>query len=129
MTKFWRMLGEMVETGTSYAAVAGAAAPSPYIPDIDATLIGLRVITSQQAATSLTNAFQIRLACTTFTPNVIEIGSSGTGLKTVPSFLPNQMDFEVSQPVKSGVKIAIDGRNLYANCVTPDNQIYGLFQT
>lgn len=128
MTKFWRLLGEMVETGTSFAPVAGAAAPSPYIPDIDATLIGIRIITGRQAASSLTNDFQITMVSTTFIPNEIHAGSCGSGLQTAPAILPNQMDFEIFQPVKSGVKININGRNLYANCVTPDNMIFGLFQ-
>ena len=118
----------MVETGTAFAPVAGAAAPSPYIPDIDATLIGLRIITGRQTASSLTNDFQITLVSTTFIPNEIHAGSCGSGLQTAPAILPNQMDYEVFQPVKSGVKININGRNLYANAVTNDIMIFGLFQ-
>lgn len=126
--KFWRLLGEMVETGTAYAPVAGAAAPSPYQPDIDARLIGIRVITSRQTASSLTNGQQIKVTCTTFTPNVIHVATSGTGLQTAPAFLANQMDYDMDEPVKSGVPIVIEGRNTYANAVTPDTLIMGLFQ-
>lgn len=127
-TKFWRLLGEMAETGTAFAAVAGAAAPSPYTPDIDAQLVGIRVITGRQTASSLTNGYQVRLNCTTFLPNAIHVASVGSGLQTAPAFTPNQMDYEVNQPVKSGVPITIEGRNTYANAVTPDNLIMGLFQ-
>ena len=126
--KFWRLLGEMVETGVAYAPVAGAAAPSPYTPDVDSTLIGVRVVSARQAASSLTNAYQIKLTSTTFTPNVIHVGGYGTGLQTAPAFTSNQLDFDMNQPVKAGVPITIEGRNTYANAVTPDNLIFGLFQ-
>ena len=124
---FWRLIGEMVETATTYGAVAGAAAPSPYVPDVDAQLIGIRVITSRQTASSLTNAQQIRITCTTFNPNTIHVGTTGTGLQTAPAFAEGPIDFQVSQPVKAGVPITIEGRNTYANAVTPDTLIFGLF--
>lgn len=127
--KFWRLLGEMVETGTAYAPVAGAAAPSPYTPDINAQLIGIRVIPSRQAATSLTNAQQIQLTCTTFHPNTIHVAVSGVGLATAPAADVLPVDYEVDQPVVAGVGIAIMGRNTYANAVTPDTLIMGLFET
>lgn len=126
--KFWRLLGEMVETATTYGPVAGAAAPSPYAPDIDAKLIGIRVIPGRQAASSLVNNVQITLTCTTFVPNTIHVGASGSGLQTAPAQEPMPIDFEVDQPVKAGVQIAILGRNLYTNGVTPDVMIFGLFQ-
>lgn len=126
--RFWRLIGEMVETAVTYGAVAGAAAPSPYVPDVDAKLVGIRLITSQQAATSLTNGYQVRITCTTFQPNTIHVAGSGAGLKTVPQNLPPVIDFEVNQPVKAGVPITIEGRNTYANAVTPDNLILGLFE-
>jgi hypothetical protein len=118
----------MVETATTYGAVAGAAAPSPYVPDVDANLIGIRVITSRQTASSLTNGYQIRLTCTTFNPNTLHVGSSGTGLQTAPAQITNQIDFECNQLVRAGVPITIEGRNTQANGVTPDNLIFGLFE-
>jgi hypothetical protein len=124
---FWRLIGEMVETATTYGAVAGAAAPSPYIPDVDAQLIGIRVITGRQTASSLTNNYQIRLTCTTFQPNTIHVGAVGSGLQTAPAQEPVTVDFQVNQPVKAGVPVTIEGRNTYANGVTPDNLIFGLF--
>lgn len=127
-TRFWRLMGEMVETATTYGAVAGAAAPSPYVPDVDATLVGIRVLSARQTASSLTNAFQVRITCTTFNPNTIHVAGVGTGLQTAPANIPNQIDYDVMQPVKAGVPITIEGRNTYANAVTPDNLILGLFQ-
>lgn len=126
--RFWRLIGEMVETATTFGAVAGAAAQSPYTPDIDANLIGIRVLSARQAATSLTNGFQIRITCTTFNPNTIHVGGVGTGLQTAPAQVTPPIDFDVNQPVKSGVPITIEGRNTYANAVTPDNLIFGLFE-
>jgi hypothetical protein len=126
--KFWRLIGEMVETATTYGAVAGAAAPSPYVPDVDAKMIGIRVLAGRQTASSLTNNFQVRLTCTTFNPNTLHVGGVGSGLQTAPAQEPIPVDFEVDQPVKAGVPITIEGRNTYANAVTCDNLIFALFQ-
>lgn len=126
--KFWRLLGEMVETATTYGAVAGAAAPSPYVPDIDAKLIGIRVITSRQTASILTNAIQIRLSCALWSPNTLHACATGPGLATAPASETYPTDYEVDQPCKAGVPITVEGRNTYANAVTPDNLILGLFQ-
>jgi len=124
---YWKLLGEMVETGTSFASVAGAAAPSPYIPVADGTLMGLRIMVARQAATSLTNAFQIKLTCATFGPvQSIDIVGVGVGLATVPAAEPFAFDFQINQPIKAGIPITIEGRNTYANSVTPDNLIMGL---
>jgi hypothetical protein len=126
--RFWRLIGEMVETATTYGPVLGAAAPSPYVPDVDANLIGIRVLPARQAATSLTNAFQIRLTCTTFNPNTIHVCGVGSGLQTAPAQEPIGTDYDINQPVKAGVPVTIEGRNTYANAVTPDNLIMGLFE-
>jgi hypothetical protein len=126
--RFWRLIGEMVETATTYGPVAGPGAPSPYVPDVDAQLIGIRVIPGRQAATSLTNGFQIRLTCTTFSPNTLHVCACGSGLQTAPAQEPIGSDYDVNQIVKAGVPITIEGRNMYANGVTPDNLIMGLFE-
>jgi hypothetical protein len=127
-TRFWRLLGEMVETGTAYAPVAGAAAPSPYTPDVNANLVGLRLIAGRQTASSLVNDVQVQLVCTTFKPNTIHVCGVGTGLQTAPATESIPYDFEVNQPVTAGVPIVIQGRNTYANAVTPDVLIMGLFE-
>lgn len=126
-SRFWRLIGEMVETATTYGSVAGGAAPSPYVPDVDAQLTGIRVMVGRQAATSLTNNFQIRLTSTTFQPNTIHVGGVGVGLATAPSAVA-QFDFDVNQPVKAGVPITVEGRNTFSNAVSPDNLIFGLFE-
>lgn len=128
MKRFWRLMGEMVETATTYGAVAGVAAPSPYVPDVDANLIGIRLITGRQTASSLTNDYQVRITCTTFNPNTIHVCGLGSGLQTAPANPANQIDYDVNEPVKAGVPITIEGRNTYANAVTPDNLIIGLFE-
>jgi hypothetical protein len=126
--RFWRLMGEMVETATTYGPVAGSAQTSPYTPDVDAELIGLRTITSRQTASSLTNAYQIRITSTTFKPNTIHLVGTGGGLQTAPVASLGTIDYEVKQSVKAGVPITVEGRNTYANAVTPDNLIMGLFE-
>jgi hypothetical protein len=128
MAKFWRLIGEMVETGTAYAPVMGAAAASPYTPDVDARIIGIRTICSRQTASSLTNAQQIRLTSTTFTPaNTVHVCANGSGLQTAPAQETPPLDFELDLQVKAGVPIVIEGRNTYANAVTPDTLIMAEF--
>jgi hypothetical protein len=126
--RFWRLIGEMVETATTYGAVAGAGAPSPYVPDVDANLVGIRVLPGRQTASSLINNVQIRMTCTTFQPNTLHVGASGSGLQTAPAQEPGPIDFDCFESVKAGVPITIEGRNLYANAVTPDIMIFGLFE-
>jgi hypothetical protein len=126
--RFWRLMGEMVETATTYGALAGVAAPSPYTPDVDATLIAIRVISTGQAASSLVNSAQIRLTCTTFTPNTIHVVTHGCGLRTAPANVPIPIDYPVSQPTKAGVPITLEGRHPYTNAVTPDILVLGLFE-
>lgn len=127
--RFWKLLGEMVETTTTWAAVAGAGAPSPYSPVVDAQLVGIRLIPGRQAASSLINNVQVRLTSATFLPvNQIEVGASGSGLQTAPAQEPMPVDFEVNVAVKAGTPIVIEGRNLYPNAVTPDIMIFGLFE-
>ena len=121
-------MGEMVETAVTYGAVAGAAAPSPYVPDVDANLIGLRVICGRQTASSLINDVQVRITCTTFNPNTMHVCAVGSGLQTAPAELPNAIDYDVNEPVKAGVPVTIEGRHTYANAVTPDILIVGLFE-
>jgi hypothetical protein len=127
--RFWKLIGEMVETAVTFGAVAGAAAPSPYSPVVDAQLVGIRLIPGRQTASSLLNNVQIRLTSASFLPvNTIEVGVSGSGLQTAPAQEPMPVDFEVNVAVKAGTPVVIEGRNLYANAVTPDIMIFGLFE-
>lgn len=125
----WRLLGEYDAETTTYSALAGGAGSSPYTPDFDGTLIGLRTIVSRDAATTLTNHVQFKLTCTTFNPNVIEVGAEGSGLQTAPALANQGMDWPVNQAVRSGVPITIEARNVTADTpVTNNVLIYGQFQ-
>lgn len=127
--KFWRLLGDYNGEATTYEALAGGLAASPYTPDIDGRLIGLRVIESAEAATSLTEGVQYRLTSTTFTPNTIHLVGAGNGLDTALTPRGGAFDYEVDQPVKSGVPITIEARHAVATAVTHRSFILGLFTT
>lgn len=120
-------MAEIIETGTTFAAAAGAAAPSPFTPDFTGRLIGVRILSSRQAATSLINAVQITINCSNFKPNKLEFCVIGTGLQTAPASPVNQTDYEVDQPILA-IPITIQSRHTYANAVTPDILVMGLFE-
>ena len=130
MGKYWRVLGEYDAESTTYSAFAGGAGASPYTPDESGRLIGLRTIVGDDAATSLVNHGQIKLTCTKFKPNSIEVIFQGTGLRTVPAFMQMPIDHVVDQEVQAGVPITLEGRNLTADTpVTVSVILMGLFQT
>lgn len=129
MGKYYRLLGEYDAETTTFSGCAGAAQASPYTPDEDARLTGLRIIPSRTAASTLTDHVQFRLTCTTFKPNTIHAGVSGSGLQTAPAFQPKEIDFDVDQPVKAGVPITVEGRCILANQVTNDILVYGRFES
>ena len=126
--KCWRLLAQYNAETLTYSACAGQPA-SPYTPDFNGQLIGLRTITSREAASSLQNHVQFKLTSTTFRPNSIECGAQGTGLQTVPAVQPPPIDWSVDQPVLAGVPITIEARNeAVASPVTVSTFLYGLFQ-
>lgn len=129
MGKYWRVIGHYNGESQTYEALAGTFQTSPYTPDEDARLIGIRVVPGGEAATSLVEQFQIRMTCTTFKPNTIHVGGSGVGLRTVPCSSIQTYDWEVDQPVKSGVPITIEGRHAVATAVTANIVVYGLFSS
>jgi hypothetical protein len=129
MGQYWRLIGQYDAETQTYSACAGAGQTSPYTPDEDATLAGLRTCVGQLAATSLTTNGQFRLTCTTFKPNTIHAGWMSNGLRTVPAVAPMSLDFEVNQPVKAGVPITVEGRCFGASDVTNSIELYGLFRS
>lgn len=129
MGKYWRLIGHYNGEATTYEAMAGTFQTSPYTPDEDARLVGIRVMVAPEAATSLVEGFQIRLTCTTFKPNTIHVCGIGNGLATVPAIPAPVVDYEVDQPVKSGVPITIEGRHAVATAVTMNALIMGMFQS
>lgn len=129
MGKYWRCIGQYDAETTSYTAFAVSGFSSPYTPDKDGNLTGLRVMMNRSAATSLINHVEIKLTSTTFNPNSIEVGLTGGGLQTAPAFQPASVDFDINQPVKAGVPITIEGRNVTADTpVTVSVLLYGRFE-
>jgi hypothetical protein len=128
MSKWWRVLGEYDAETQAFSAFAGGGGASPYNPDKDAKLTGVRIIVGSQAATSLIEGVIIRMTCTKFEPNMIEFAVQGTGLRTAPGTKPPVYDYSVEQIVKSGVPITLEGRNLVATAVTVSVLVEGCFE-
>lgn len=127
MAKCWRLMGQYNAVTTTFSGLAGTPA-SPYTPDFDGRLVGLRVITSRNAATSLIDFVQFRLTCNTFKPNVLEIGVDGGGLQTAPVLKGLPTDYEVDQEIRAGVPITIEGRNITSGTpVTTSVFLIGMF--
>lgn len=131
MGKYWRLVGHYNGESQTYEALAGTFQTSPYVPDEDGRLIGLRVMIGGEAATSLVEGVQFRLTCTQFKPNTIHLAAMGNGLRTVPTSggQGSPVDYEVDQPVKAGVPITIEGRHNVATAVTAQAFVMGLFQS
>lgn len=129
MGRYWKLLGQYSGEATTYEALAGAFQTSPYMPDEDARLRGIRLMCAPEAATSLVEGFQLRLTSTTFKPNTIHVCGIGNGLATVPSIPAPVIDYDVDQPVRSGVGITIEGRHAVATAVTANILVMGLFES
>lgn len=126
--RYWKLMGLYNSETTAYTAFAGVAAPSPYNPDENSRLVGLRTISSSDAATTLCNHVQIKLTHSKFKPNSIEIGAEGNGLQTAPA-RRTIIDWQVDQEVQGGLSITMEGRNVTADTpVGVSVLLYGLFQ-
>lgn len=126
--RLWRLIGRYDAETTTYSALAGSGGASPYTPEFNGRLVGLRGICGGGAAATLINFVQFKLSCTTFKPNVIEAGVLGGGLETVPTIKPAPIDWPVDQPVQAGVPITIEGRNVDADTpVSVDVTLWGCF--
>ena len=127
----WRYMGEYNAITKTYSAFAGNKT-SPYTPDFNGRLKGLRCIVNRNTVASLINHVNIKLTCTTFNPNSIECGCQGTGLQTVPALaggMGAQHDWAVDQPVQAGVPITMEGQNITADTpVTATIILYGYFE-
>lgn len=129
MGKYHRLLAHIQEETTTYAPAAGAMQTSPFTPPETAKLTGIRVLPARTAATTLLDGLQIKLTCTTFRPNAIEVGVSGSGLQTAPAAQPVPIDWSVNQEVTAGVPITIESRNVNASAVTVDVEVWGQFES
>jgi len=129
MGKYWKLLAEYDAESLTYTACAGGAQASPYTPTENAKLVGLRVEIGRDAATSLINSIQWKLTSTTFSPNSIEVGGTGTGIQTAPAFQPAPTDWAVDQQVQAGVPITVEARNVTADTpVTVCALLWGYFE-
>lgn len=129
MGKYWRLIANYNGESQTYEACAGTLQTSPYTPDEDARLIGLRLQIGGEAATSLVEGVQLRLTCTTFKPNTIHVTGMGNGLRTAPATPQQYVDFDVDQPVKAGVPITIEGRHNVGTAVTNNTFLLGCFMS
>lgn len=129
MNRTTRLIGHYDSETTAYTACAGALQTSPYTPDFNGTLIGLRVMVWGGAATSLVQGILIRLNCTTFTPNTLHVSGQGAGIQTAPYNQTQAVDWAVSQKVVSGVPIHVEGLNSAGaeTPVTVNVAIFGIF--
>lgn len=126
--KWWRLIGEYDAESTTFSACAGVVT-SPYTPDVSGRLTGLRAIINRAAATSLINHVQFRLSCTTFNPNVLEVGGQGAGIQTALVAETGPIDYDIDQPVQAGVPITVEARNVTADTpVTVQAELYGRFE-
>jgi len=129
MGAYWRLIGHGTGESQTWEACAGALQTSPYTPDEDATLTGIRVFVAPEAATSLVENYQVRMTCTTFKPNTLHVAGCGNGLATAPAVPAPVFDYQVAQPVKAGVPITIETRHAVATAVTANIMIMGMFQS
>lgn len=129
MGKYWKVIGHYTGEATTFEALAGTFQSSPYMPDENARLLGIRLLTAPEAATSLVEGFQLRLTSTTFKPNTIHVAGIGNGLATVPAIPAPVVDYQVDQPVNSGVPITLEGRHAVATAVTANIIVMGLFES
>lgn len=129
--RVWRLMGYYDAETLTYSALAGLSGhgASPYTPDFNGRLTGLRILLGLAAATSLSANQVFRLTCSKWQPNTLEIASTGNGLATAPAQVRPVVDYDVDQEVVAGVPITIEGKNMTsATPVTVETIIMGLFE-
>lgn len=127
--RYWRCLGHYNAETQAYSACAGTFQTSPYTPDVDGVLVGVKLLEGHEAATSLACDIQIRLSCALWKPNTMDLVLNGAGLKTVPVGVMTSQEYSVNQPVKAGVPITVEGRNATATGVTVSVPVMGCFES
>lgn len=126
--KIWRCISHYNAETQAYSAAAGTFQTSPFTPDFNGRLVGIRLLEGQEAATTLMCDVQVRISCAKWTPNTMDFVINGAGLKTVPVAHQSQTDYQVDQPVQAGVPIAVEGRNATATGVTVSVPVMGCFE-
>lgn len=127
--RYWRMIGHYNGESQTYEDLAGAFQTSPFTPDLDGKLIGIRVIPSAEAATSLIEGVEFELSCAIWNPGRVNVACAGNGLRTVPATPETPHDYPVDLPVKSSNAITIRGRHNVATAVTCNIFLMGLFES
>lgn len=127
--RYWDLMGEYDAETESYTPFAGAHGASPYRPSAKGRLIGLRAVANREAATSLINGLAFKLTCTIWKPNALVVGCVGSGLQTAPALQAPYFDFDVDQPVDTGVDITLEGKNCTSDTpVTVSALLFGCFE-
>ena len=129
MSRYWRLIGDYNGEATTFEALAGGFQTSPYTPDENCRLKGIRVIPSAEAATSLIEGVQIRLTCSAWKPNEMHIVVAGNGIMTALTPRGNPLDYQCDQPCPVGVQIKLEGRHAVATAVTNRVFVMGLFES
>jgi hypothetical protein len=128
--RYWDILGHYDAETQAFSACVGAVAPSPFTPNANGKLVGIRIVVGSEAATTLSNALIFRLSSASFSPvNTVQIMGMGNGLQTVPAAARPTFDFDCNLDVKVGTKITVEGRNVQATAVTVDAYVLGLFES
>jgi len=128
MIKYVDTMGEYDAESTAWSDLAGGGGSSPYWPKLEGRLKGLRTIVGRDAATTLTNHGEIKLSCALWSVDTIVI-FNGSGLQTAPALQPAGIDHVVDLPVKPGVPITLQGRDLTADTpVTNSVVLQGFFE-
>lgn len=129
MARYIDLMGYTTGTGTSFAAVTG----SPYAPKKSGRLVGVIIVVSRQANTSIAWAGDIQLKCPSFggvdcivpfggigeaAADIVETGSGGMFKFT---------NGEVDLAVVTGSNIVVEYR-FQVTPTTPELYIYGMFE-
>lgn len=133
MGKYALVMGQYIAEDKTFGACSATNFAVPFMPPEDATLIGIRTVSSADAATTLQEFVEVKLTSTSFKPNAIAAMSQGSGLLTVPSARGGMvavMDTPCEQPVKAGTPVTIECRNLTADTPVGVNVlVIGIFQS
>ncbi len=125
---YTKLMGEYDSETQAFTTFAGPSGASPYTPPEDGKLVGVRIVISRTAATSLTNGVIVKMTCTAWQPNEIEFVAVGNGLQTAPAFGPAIFDYKLDLPVTSKKDIKLEGKCVDANCVTNTVLVIGTFE-
>lgn len=126
MAKYIQLLGYSTGTGTTFAAMTG----SPVSPLTDGRLIGLLIVLSRAANTSIVWGGEILLKCVSFGGVECQVGFNGIGeaaADIVESALPVQKVDDIDLRVLTTSAITIEYR-YHVTPTTPQLYVYGIIE-